>query len=152
MKTFKEFLEDAYLLEMRKEDKVKGKKKTPLYITPPKAPLVKTPEGNWEKIKRANPEVSQMRPRQGMTTMPGDAPHPGWGSSREARKRHEHGGGGWGAKDGKPGELRGQKKKPGAKRERDWQTEGPSPAEKVEWKKSARANKGKDVFNKKTTL
>lgn len=33
MKTFKEFLEEAYLIqEMRKEDKVKGKKKTPMYV------------------------------------------------------------------------------------------------------------------------
>ena len=48
--------------------------------------------------------------------------------------------------------LRGKKKVPGAKVERNWNTDGPSPAMKVGWAKSARANKGKDIFNKKTTL
>jgi hypothetical protein len=151
MKTFKEFVEEAYLLEMRKEDKVKGKGKTPMYLSLTSKKKEKTPEGKWEvkktEYKRPNPDVSQMRPRQGMTTMPGDAPHPGWGSSREERKRHGHGGGGWGAKDGKPGELRGKKKVPGAKTtERNWNTDGPSPAQKVEWAKAARSAKGKNIL------
>jgi len=151
-KTLKEFLEEAYLYEMRKEDKVKGKQKTPMYIIPPKAPLVKTPEGNWEKLKRPNPDAVTGRMSQEMTPTPGDVPHPGRATRAVKTKRNEHGGGGWGARDGKPGKLRGKKKVPGAKRERDWNTDGPSPAMKVGWAKSARANKGKDIFSRKTTL
>jgi len=169
MKTFKEFLEEAYLYEMRKEDKVKGKSKTPMFLNITSGSVKKTPEGKWEveKIKhqRPNPDAMIGRRRQGMTAVPGDAPHPGWGSEREQLRRHPHGGGMPiagakrlpGAKTRKPpqvgaGELRGKKKVPGEKRERDWRTEGPSPQVKVGWAKSARANKGKDVFNKKTTL
>ena len=46
MKTFKEFVGEAYLYEMRKEDKVAGKQKTPLYRT--RKTITKSPEGNWE--------------------------------------------------------------------------------------------------------
>ena len=46
MKTFKEFVGEAYLYEMRKEDKVAGKQKTPLYTT--RKTIIKSPEGNWE--------------------------------------------------------------------------------------------------------
>jgi len=46
MKTFKEFVGEAYLSEMRKEDKVAGKQKTPLYTT--RKTIIKSPEGNWE--------------------------------------------------------------------------------------------------------
>jgi len=151
-KTLKEFLEEAYLYEMRKEDKVKGKQKTPMYIIPPKAPLVKTPEGNWVKLKRPNPDAVTGRMSQEMTPTPGDTPHLGRATRATKTKRHEHGGGGSGARDNKPGELRGKKKVPGAKKERDWNTDGPSPAMKVGWAKSARANKGKDIFSRKTTL
>jgi hypothetical protein len=49
MKTFREFVGEAYLSEMRKEDKVAGKKKTPLYNVKTSKKLEKTPEGNWEK-------------------------------------------------------------------------------------------------------
>lgn len=45
-KTLKEFLGEAYLYEMRKEDKVAGKQKTPLYTT--RKTIIKSPEGNWE--------------------------------------------------------------------------------------------------------
>ena len=48
MKTFREFVGEAYLSEMRKEDKVAGKKKTPLYNVKTSKKLEKTPEGNWE--------------------------------------------------------------------------------------------------------
>jgi len=47
-KTFREFLEEAYLSEMRKEDKVAGKQKTPLYNVKTSKKLEKTPEGKWE--------------------------------------------------------------------------------------------------------
>jgi len=46
MKTFREFVGEAYLSEMRKEDKVAGKQKTPLYTT--RKTIKKSPEGNWE--------------------------------------------------------------------------------------------------------
>ena len=156
MKTFKEFVEEAYLLEMRKEDKVKGKEKTPMYLSLVSKKVEKTPEGKLEvrktEYKRPNPDAVIGRRRQGMTAAPEHSPHPGWGSEREQLRRQPQGGGGSGAKDGKPGELRGKKKVPGAKRERDFNTDGPSPAMKVGWAKSARANKGKDIFSKKTTL
>ena len=155
-KTLKEFLEEAYLYEMRKEDKVKGKQKTPMYLNKTSGSVKKTPEGKWElekmKLKRPNPDAVIGRRRQGMTAAPEHSPHPGWGSEREQLRRHEHGGGGSGAKDNKPGELRGKKRVPGAKRERDFNTDGPSPQMKVGWAKSARANKGKDIFSRKTTL
>ena len=48
MKTLKEFLEEAYLSEMRKEDEVAGKQKTPLYNVKTSKKLEKTPEGKWE--------------------------------------------------------------------------------------------------------
>ena len=156
MKTLKEFLEEAYLYEMRKEDKVKGKQKTPMYLSKTSGSVKKTPEGKWElekmKLKRPNPDAVIGRRRQGMTAAPEHSPHPGWGSEREQLRRQPQGGGGSGAKDGKPGELRGKKRVPGAKRERDFNTDGPSPAMKVGWAKSARANKGKDIFSRKTTL
>lgn len=155
-KTLKEFLEEAYLYEMRKEDKVKGKQKTPMYLGLVSKKAKKTPEGKWEiektEHKRPNPDAVIGRRRQGMTAAPEHSPHPGWGSEREQLRRHSQGGGGSGAKDGKPGELRGKKKVPGAKVERNWNTDGPSPAMKVGWAKSARANKGKDIFSRKTTL
>ena len=156
MKTLKEFLGEAYLYEMRKEDKVKGKQKTPMYLNLTSKKVEKTPEGKLEvrktELKRPNPDAVIGRRRQGMTAAPEHSPHPGWGSEREQLRRHSQGGGGSGAKDGKPGELRGKKRVPGAKRERDFNTDGPSPAMKVGWAKSARANKGKDIFSKKTTL
>jgi hypothetical protein len=155
-KTLKEFLEEAYLYEMRKEDEVKGKQKTPMYLSLVSKKVEKTPEGKLEvrktELKRPNPDAVIGRRRQGMTAAPEHSPHPGWGSEREQLRRHEHGGGGSGAKDNKPGELRGKKRVPGAKRERDFNTDGPSPQMKVGWAKSARANKGKDIFKKKSTL
>ena len=49
MKTLKEFLGEAVLIsEMRKEDKVAGNQKTPLYNVKTSKKLEKTPEGKWE--------------------------------------------------------------------------------------------------------
>jgi hypothetical protein len=166
MKTFKEFLEEAYLLEMRKEDKVKGKGKTPMYLNLTSKKMEKTPEGGWKMkrtdYKRPNPDAMVGRMRQGMTASPEDSPqYSGRGSERQQTRRHPHGGGTPisgverlpGTKTRKApqagaGELRGKKKVPGAKRERDWQTEGPSPAQKVEWKKQARAAKSSLGYKK----
>lgn len=154
MKTFKEFLNEAYLVEMRKEDKVKGKKKTPMYLSLTSKKIEKTPEGNLEvkktEYKRPNPDAMVGRMRQGMTASPEDAPAPsGFGSEREQIRRHPHGGGGSGARGGKAGVARGVKKTPGAKRERDFNTDGPSPEMKVGWAKAARRNKGKDILSYK---
>jgi hypothetical protein len=63
MKTLKEFLGEAYLYEMRKEDEVAGKQKTPLYKT--KKTIKKSPEGNWETktYKRPSEEATFGRSR-----------------------------------------------------------------------------------------
>ena len=62
-KTLKEFLGEAYLYEMRKEDKVAGKQKTPLYTT--RKTIIKSPEGNWETktYKRPSEEATFGRSR-----------------------------------------------------------------------------------------
>ena len=62
-KTLKEFLGEAYLSEMRKEDKVAGKQKTPLYKT--RKTITKSPEGNWETktYKRPSEEATFGRSR-----------------------------------------------------------------------------------------
>lgn len=67
MKTFKEFVGEAYLYEMRKEDKVAGKQKTPLYNVKTNKKLEKTPEGKWETktttYKRPSEEATFGRTR-----------------------------------------------------------------------------------------
>jgi hypothetical protein len=67
MKTLKEFLGEAYLYEMRKEDKVAGKQKTPLYNVKTNKKLEKTPEGKWETktttYKRPSAEATFGRTR-----------------------------------------------------------------------------------------
>ena len=62
MKTFKEFLEEAYLVEMRKEDKVKGKKKTPLYLTKKYTTVQRAPEGSGKKWETKKTEKKQINP------------------------------------------------------------------------------------------
>ena len=62
MKTFREFVGEAYLSEMRKEDKVAGKKKTPLYVTKTSKKLEKSPEGKWE-----TKTTTTKRPSEGAT-------------------------------------------------------------------------------------
>jgi hypothetical protein len=65
---------EDYLYEMRKEDKVRGKKKTPLYITRTKKTLIPASEGDkkkWKlnvvKDKTMSPEASGGRFRAGLT-------------------------------------------------------------------------------------
>jgi hypothetical protein len=62
MKTFREFVGEAYLSEMRKEDKVAGKQKTPLYVTKTSKKLEKSPEGKWE-----TKTTTTKRPSEGAT-------------------------------------------------------------------------------------
>jgi hypothetical protein len=144
MKTFKKFLEEAYLVEMRKEDKVKGETKTPLHVTTTSGRVVKKPEGGLEVKKSTRksltPRAATGRMKQGMidketqpyaTRMPGAA-------------RHAQGGGGSGA--AAPGRLRGvgklekqkMEKTPEGERTRPFSA-GPSPAQKVALKRAQRA-------------
>ena len=141
MKTFKGFLEEAYLVEMRKEDKVKGEKKTPLYLTPKSARVERQPEGSdtkWKLKKSEKPGLSPRaatgRMKQGMidketqpyaTRMPGAA-------------RHAHGGGGYGAEA--PGRLRGVRRTQTIqqRRERPFSA-GPTPAQKVALRRAQQA-------------
>jgi hypothetical protein len=72
MKTFRNFLEEAYLVEMRKEDKVKGRKKTPLYVNPEINVMKKSDDGKWKKETsnrfsgkgRINPVVQMARAKR----------------------------------------------------------------------------------------
>lgn len=138
MKTFREFIEEAYLIEMRKEDKVKGKQKTPLYLDRTHKTVDRSPEGRWERkditIKRPNPEAQMGRFRQGMDHKPefGATGGAGYGY-----KRQPHGTG---------GELRGKKKVPGEKKAPKWQpgVDSRTPAQKVADKRQKAAYQGYD--------
>lgn len=104
MKTFREFLEEVTIIEMRKEDKVKGRKKTPLYIDKVTKKVEKTPEGLRVKKtteKRMNPEASVGKFKQNPTNLP-------------SVQGGGHGGAGFGygpQPHGTGGRLRGVKKK-----------------------------------------
>lgn len=145
MKTFKEFLEEAYLVEMRKEDKVKGETKTPLHVTTTSGRVVKNPETGRSEVKKStrkslSPRASTGRMKQGMldketqpyaTRMPGAA-------------RHAQGGGGYGAE--KAGRLRGVGKLEKQKMDKEQREKGerplgsgPSPAYKVALRRAQRA-------------
>ncbi len=147
MKTFKEFLEEAYLVEMRKEDKVKGEKKTPLYKEVGGGRVERQPEGSDTKWrvrksdkKGLSPRAATGRMKQGMIdkeTQPYAVRMPG-------AVRHAQGGGGSGA--AAPGRLRGvgklekqkMEKTPEGERVRPFSA-GPSPADKVALRKAQRA-------------
>ena len=140
-KTFKQFLEEASMIaEMRKEDKVAGKKKTPLTIErtrtlTTRGSVRRSPEGSGNKWKvtpaktethtdvTGNPLVSTGRYRQGAR-----------GGSEYGYKRHPHGGehGGMSA-----GSQRGVKKVPGEKKPEVGHV---TPAQKLANKKSRQAN------------
>jgi hypothetical protein len=144
MKTFREFLEEAYLVEMRKEDKVKGETKTPLHVTTTSGRVVKKPEGGLEVKKSTRksltPRASTGRMKQGMIdreTQPYATRIPG-------AVRHAQGGGGSGA--AAPGRLRGvgklekqkMEKTPEGERVRPFSA-GPSPAQRVALRRAQRA-------------
>jgi hypothetical protein len=143
MKTFKEFVEEAYLYEMRKEDKVAGKKKTPLTLPVTTKHARKDESGNWKVKKlvthRANPEAQMGRFKQGRG-MPGDPVHHTYSTEGGTSR-----GPGFGYKPqphGEGGALRGKKKVPGEKTERAWND--PTPAKKIADKKAKKAYKGYD--------
>ena len=125
-KSLKEFM---HLSEMRKEDKVKGKGRTPLYQTVGKKYIKKDETGHLKVHKSEKkvlaPLASTGRFKQGMKDPTN--PYTG-GSDMPGTVRHLHGGGGSGAK--KEGILRGKKKVPGEKKPRTF-GDGPTPAEKV---------------------
>ena len=145
MKTFREFLEEAYLVEMRKEDEVKGEKKTPLYVSKTSGRVVKNPKtGRSEVIKSTrtalSPRASIGRIKQGMKDPLNAYSQP----ETYGATRHAHGGGGSGAKA--PGRKRGvgkleQQKIDKAQRERGERPigSGPSPEYKVALKRAQRA-------------
>jgi hypothetical protein len=146
MKTFKEFVEEAYLVEMRKEDKVAGKKKTPLTI-PVTSKHVRKDDGSWKVTKvvtqKPNPTVQFGRYKQGRG-MPGDLGH-----HHYSTEGGTGGGPGFGYKPqphGEGGALRGVKKSPA----RSGDTPGPSrtPAQKVADKRAKKAYKGYDYKNR----
>ena len=140
MKTFKEFLEEAYLVEMRKEDKVKGEKKTPLYKEVGGGRVERQPEGSDTKWRVRKSEKKGLSPRAATGRMKQGMKDPtnlyASGIEMPGATRHAHGGGGSGAKA--PGRLRGMKKVPGEKRERQY-SDGPSPEQKVALRRAQRA-------------
>lgn len=103
--------------EMRKEDKVKGKPKTPMHLTVKgKSKMVKTPEGDWVKNtpthRAVNPDTVPGRYAQGMPFDPEKAHPKAQDYLRDKKlRRQAHGN----AQVGVPaGELRGKKKERGA--------------------------------------
>ena len=144
MKTFKEFVEEAYLVEMRKEDKVKGEKKTPLYSTTKSARVERQPEGSnskW-KVKKStrkslSPRAATGRMKQGMI----DKETQPYATRMHGAARHAQGGGGSGA--AAPGRLRGvgklekqkMEKTPEGERVRPFSA-GPSPEQKIALKRA----------------
>ena len=139
MKTFREFIEEAYLYEMRKEDKVAGKKKTPLTVPVTSKHVRKDEGGAWKVTsvvtQRPNPTAQLGRYKQGRG-MPGDPAH-----HHYSTEGGTGGGPGFGYKPqphGEGGELRGVKKKRGGP------TPGPTktPAQKVADKRKKAAYKG----------
>jgi hypothetical protein len=130
MKTFKEFIEEAYLYEMRKEDKVAGKQKTPLTLPVTTKHARKDEDGNWKVKKlvtqRANPEAQMGRFKQGRG-MPGDPVHHTY--STEGGTSRGPGFGYVPQPHGEGGALRGVKKVKGEKTERAWNDR--TPAKKV---------------------
>jgi hypothetical protein len=142
-KTLKEFLEEAYLYEMRKEDKVAGKKKTPLTLPVTTKHARKDESGNWkvEKLvtQRANPEAQMGRFKQGRG-MPGDPVHHTY--STEGGTSRGPGFGYVPQPHGEGGALRGVKKVKGEKTERAWNDR--TPAKKIADKRAKKAYTGYD--------
>ena len=144
MKTFREFLEEAYLVEMRKEDKVKGETKTPLHVTTTSGRVVKKPEGGLEVKKSTRksltPRAATGRMKQGMI----DKETQPYATRMPGAVRHAQGGGGSGA--AAPGRLRGvgklekqkMEKTPEGERVRPFSA-GPSPVQKVALRRAQQA-------------
>ena len=142
-KTFREFIEEAYLYEMQKQDKVAGRKKTPLTL--PVKYVTKDENGKWrvKVTQRPNPDVGMGRYKQGRG-MPGDAGH-----HHYSTEGGTSGGPGFGygpQPHGTGGALRGVKKVPGEKKPPEWQfgVDSRTPAQKVEDRKKKKKAKPYD--------
>jgi hypothetical protein len=103
--------------EMRKQDKVAGKKKTPLRIPSDKKRVVKTPEGGLQVIRYPdvlNPDAALGRTKQGMPMDPKQRVknHRAYLVNPKGQIRHPQGGSEPGVE---AGYLRGVKKEKGAK-------------------------------------
>lgn len=113
MKTFKGFLEEAYIFEMRKEDKVAGKKKTPLYVNPQVKSVEKSDDGKWKTVTKnrfagkgkINPTVSMARAKRGPLNKTSGG-FTGYGRLAGDTGAPQP----QGTSSGKPGYLRGKKK------------------------------------------
>jgi hypothetical protein len=134
-RTFEQFM---VLAEMRKEDKVKGKQKTPLNLDVTHKTVRRSPEGKWERqditVKRPNPAASMGRYSQGI----GHRPEFGTtGGSGYGYKPQPHGTG---------GELRGKRKVPGEKKAPKWEpgVDSRTPAKKVADRRAKAAYTGYD--------
>lgn len=135
---------EEYMTEMRKEDKVKGEKKTPLFVTSTSGRVVKNPETGRSEVKKStrtalSPRAAIGRIKQGMKDPLNKYGQP----ETYGAARHPHGGGGSGAKG--PGRKRGvgkleQQKIDKAQREKGERPlgSGQSPAQKVELRKAQR--------------
>jgi len=136
-KTFREFIEEAVLIsEMQKQDKVAGRKKTPLTL--PVKYVTKDENNKWrvKVTQRPNPDAGMGRYKQGRG-MPGDAGH-----HHYSTEGGTSGGAGFGYRPqphGTGGELRGVKKK-----DQPAEYQGRTPAQKVEDKRKKAAYKGYD--------
>ena len=136
-KTFREFIEEAILIsEMQKQDKVAGRKKTPLTL--PVKYVTKDENGKWrvKVTQRPNPDVGMGRYKQGRG-MPGDAGH-----HHYSTEGGTSGGAGFGYRPqphGTGGELRGVKKK-----DQPAEYQGRTPAQKVADKRKKAAYTGYD--------
>ncbi len=145
MKTFREFLEEAHLTEMRKEDKVKGEKKTPLFVTSTSGRVVKNPETGRSEVKKStrtalSPRAAIGRIKQGMKDPLNKYGQP----ETYGATRHPQGGGGSGA--AAPGRLRGVGKIEKQKMDKEQREKGerpigsgPSPAYKVALRRAQRS-------------
>lgn len=114
------------LQEMRKQDKVAGKKKTPLYDVKTQTTLKPAPEGSGNRwkvskktTKKVNPFAMSGRTRQGLPAMPGEMSHDFvQGRKTTARGINPHGKHTQADRPGGKtvvGSKRGVKKTPGAK-------------------------------------
>ena len=135
----KSLKKEDFMMEMRKEDKVKGEKKTPLYQKVGGGRVEKQPEGSdtkWRvrksERKVLSPRAATGRMKQGMKDPTN--PYSG-GIDMPGAVRHAHGGGGSGAKA--PGKLRGKKKIPGEKKAPEFGYR--SPENKVAIRRAQRA-------------
>jgi hypothetical protein len=110
MKTFSDFMSESFsIMEMRKEDKVKGKKKTPLFIEKKSTTVTKAPEGSGKRWnierhteKKMSQEAQMGRFKQGRYGWSPAVQGGGGGGAGYGYKPQPHGSG---------GRLRGVKKK-----------------------------------------